>query len=55
MGIIASMQGIHCTSDAPFVETRLGEQRSRLGAYPWRSLLDNGVIIANGTDAPVEK
>ena len=55
MGIIASMQGIHCTSDSPFVEDRLGEERSRLGAYPWRSLLDNGVIIANGTDAPVEK
>ena len=53
-GIIASMQGIHCTSDSPFVEKRLGEQRSRVGAYPWRTLLDNGVIIANGTDAPVE-
>ena len=54
LGVIASMQGIHCTSDAPFVVKRLGEERSRLGAYPWRSLLDNGVIIANGTDAPVE-
>ena len=55
MGIIASMQGIHCTSDAPFVESRLGEVRSKYGAYPWRTLLDNGVIIANGTDVPVEK
>ena len=54
LDIIASMQGIHCTSDALFVEKRLGEQRSRLGAYPWRSLLDAGVTIANGTDAPVE-
>lgn len=54
MGVIASMQGIHCTSDAPFVVSRLGEERSRLGAYPWRSLLDAGVIVANGTDAPVE-
>jgi predicted amidohydrolase YtcJ len=54
MSVIASMQGIHCTSDAPFVEKRLGRERSRLGAYPWRSLLDEGVIIANGTDAPVE-
>ena len=53
-GIIASMQGIHCTSDAPFVVQRLGTERARLGAYAWRSLLDNGVIIANGTDAPVE-
>lgn len=54
LGIIASMQGVHCTSDAPFVVKRLGEQRARLGAYAWRSLLDKGVIIANGTDAPVE-
>jgi len=54
LGVIASMQGIHCTSDAPFVEKRLGESRSRLGAYPWRSLLDAGVLVANGTDAPVE-
>lgn len=52
--IIASMQGIHCTSDAPFVVKRLGTERSRLGAYAWRSLLDNGVVVANGTDAPVE-
>ncbi len=55
LGIIASMQGIHCTSDAPFVVKRLGEERSREGAYAWRSLLDLGVIIANGTDAPVER
>ena len=54
LGVIASMQGIHCTSDAPFVEKRLGSERARLGAYPWRSLLDAGVVIANGTDAPVE-
>lgn len=54
MGVIASMQGIHCTSDAPFVEKRLGEWRARTGAYPWRSLLDSGARIANGTDAPVE-
>ena len=54
LGIIASMQGVHCTSDAPFVVKRLGEQRARLGAYAWRSLLDKGVIIANGTDTPVE-
>ncbi len=54
LGVIAAMQGIHCTSDAPFVEKRLGPKRSREGAYPWRSLLDAGAIIANGTDAPVE-
>ncbi len=54
LGVIASMQGIHCTSDAPFVVKRLGEKRSREGAYAWRSLLDSGALIANGTDAPVE-
>ena len=52
--IIASMQGIHCTSDAPFVVKRLGTERAQLGAYAWRSLLDNGVVVAKGTDAPVE-
>ncbi|MEM6723209.1 MAG: amidohydrolase [Bacteroidota bacterium] len=53
-GIIASMQGVHCTSDAPFVEKRLGERRAREESYAWRSFLDSGAIIANGTDAPVE-
>jgi predicted amidohydrolase YtcJ len=49
------MQGIHCTSDAPFVVKRLGEERAKKGAYAWRSLLDQGAVIANGTDAPVER
>jgi predicted amidohydrolase YtcJ len=51
---IASIQAVHCTSDAPFVIKRLGEQRARTGAYPWRSLLNHHVKIANGTDTPVE-
>jgi predicted amidohydrolase YtcJ len=54
LGVIAAMQPIHCTSDGPWVPVRLGEQRSREGAYVWRSLLDSGAIIASGTDAPVE-
>lgn len=54
LGVIAAMQAIHCTSDAPFVIKRLGEKRAREGAYPWRSLLDSGAIVTNGTDAPVE-
>ncbi len=54
LGVIASMQGIHCTSDALFAETRLGTERARQGAYPWRSLLDAGAVVTNGTDAPVE-
>ena len=55
MGEIASMQAVHCTSDSPFVEKRLGEKRSKEGAYAWRSLLDSGAKIANGTDVPVEE
>jgi predicted amidohydrolase YtcJ len=54
MGVIASMQGVHCTSDGPWVTPRLGEQRAREGAYMWRDLMDSGAVIANGTDAPVE-
>jgi hypothetical protein len=52
--IIASMQGIHCTSDAPFVYKRLGEKRAEEGAYMWRAFLDAGVLVNNGTDVPVE-
>lgn len=54
IGIIASMQGIHCTSDAPFVEKRLGRERAQHGAYVWNSLLKSGAIVSNGTDAPIE-
>ena len=54
LGVIAAMQPIHCTSDGPWVPVRLGDDRSRTGAYVWRSLLDSGAIIAAGTDAPVE-
>jgi len=52
--IIASMQGIHCTSDAPFVVKRLGEERAGSGAYMWRAFMDAGVLVNNGTDVPVE-
>ena len=54
LGVIASMQGIHATSDGPWVIPRLGEQRAREGAYVWRSLWETGAVISNGTDAPVE-
>jgi predicted amidohydrolase YtcJ len=54
LGVVAAMQGIHCTSDAPFVPARLGDERARAGAYVWRKLVDSGAVIANGTDAPVE-
>ncbi len=54
LGVIASMQAVHCTSDGPWVPERLGDRRSAEGAYVWRALLDAGAVVTNGTDAPVE-
>lgn len=54
LGVIASMQTNHATSDGIFVEKRLGYERSKFGAYVWRSLIDAGATVANGTDSPVE-
>ena len=54
LGVIAAMQGIHATSDAPYVIKRLGRERAKRGAYVWRKLIDSGAIICNGTDAPIE-
>jgi len=47
------MQATHATSDKNMAVSRLGEQRI-LGAYAWRKLLDNNVVIAAGSDFPVE-
>lgn len=52
--IIASMQPVHATSDMPWAEQRLGPERIR-GAYAWRSLLNQGVVLASGSDFPVEE
>jgi hypothetical protein len=54
LGVIAAMQAIHCTSDAPYVLLRLGPQRAEAGAYVWQKLMKSGAIVGNGTDAPVE-
>ncbi len=54
LGVIASMEGIHATSDGPWLEEKLGEQRVREGAYVWQSLMQSGAVVTNGTDAPVE-
>jgi predicted amidohydrolase YtcJ len=54
LGVIASMQGIHCTSDAPYVPARLGDKRAEEGAYVWQKLMKSGALVTNGTDAPVE-
>jgi predicted amidohydrolase YtcJ len=54
LGVIASMQGVHATSDGPWVPDRIGRARAAAGAYMWRSLLDVGATVTNGTDVPVE-
>ena len=54
LGVLASMQGIHCVSDGPWVPARVGAKRAEEGAYLWRDLIDSGAIVCNGTDVPVE-
>jgi predicted amidohydrolase YtcJ len=54
LGVIPSMQASHQTSDMYWAGTRLGAVRL-LGAYAWRSLLNTGVVIPNGSDFPVEQ
>ena len=54
LGVIASMQGIHTISDAPWIPSKLGAERARAESYLFRSLWDLGVVVTNGTDTPVE-
>lgn len=54
LGVVASMQPVHCTSDGPWVPQRLGDERTAAGAYMWSTLLDSGAVVVSGTDAPVE-
>ncbi len=53
LGVIPSMQFIHCTSDMPWVPDRIGGDRIE-GAYAWRSLMNAGSRIPGGSDYPVE-
>ena len=53
LGIIASMQATHATSDKNMAVDRIGNDRI-LGAYAWRKLLNLNTIIAAGSDFPVE-
>jgi predicted amidohydrolase YtcJ len=53
LGVLPSMQATHCTSDMAWAAERLGPARLG-GAYAWRSLLATGVVIAGGSDFPVE-
>jgi predicted amidohydrolase YtcJ len=54
LGVLASIQAVHCPSDRPWAVARLGPERIREGAYAWRKLLETGARLLNGTDAPVE-
>ncbi|GAA0786990.1 MULTISPECIES: amidohydrolase [Pseudomonadati] len=53
LGVIASIQATHATSDKNMAEKRLGKTRLA-GAYAWRKLLNANAKIANGSDFPVE-
>jgi len=54
LGVIASMQPTHATTDMRWAESRLGHERVAAGGYAWRSLLDLGAAVAFGTDWAVE-
>ena len=54
LGVIASMQPTHCTSDMPWAPARLGPERIK-GAYAWRSLLKAEARLCGGSDFPVEE
>lgn len=54
LGVIPSMQPSHAIGDLHFANNRLGLKRLE-GAYAWQTLIKSGVIIAGGSDAPVER
>ncbi|WP_119718732.1 amidohydrolase [Cognatilysobacter tabacisoli] len=53
LGVIASIQPTHATSDMPWAQERVGAERIH-GAYAWRQLRDRGARLALGSDFPVE-
>ena len=55
LGVIASIQPTHCTSDMPWAPRRLGDARIAEGAYAWRKLVNAGARLAHGSDFPVER
>jgi predicted amidohydrolase YtcJ len=54
LGVVASMQPTHATSDMPWAERRVGPKRI-VGGYAWRKFRDAGVRLALGSDFPVER
>ena len=55
LGVIASIQAVHGTSDGPWIPTRLGDERAEATSQPWRDLFETGAVVTNGTDVPVER
>ena len=54
LDLIASMQPVHATSDMNMAEDRVGSERIK-GGYAWQTFLDQGTVIAGGSDFPVER
>jgi predicted amidohydrolase YtcJ len=54
LGVVASVQPVHCTSDHSWTPARLGPERLD-EAFPWRSFAGGGALLAFGSDAPVEE
>ena len=55
LGVIASIQAVHGTSDGPWIPSRLGDERAKATSQPWRDLFNTGAVVTNGTDVPVER
>jgi predicted amidohydrolase YtcJ len=55
LGVIASVQPTHATSDMPWVPARIGAERTAEGAYVWQKLRQAGARLAGGSDFPVEQ
>lgn len=54
LNVIASIRGVFATSDGPWVVKRLGQKRTRERGYLYRTLMESGITVINGTDPPVE-
>ena len=55
LGVIAGIQGVFACSDGPWVVDRLGEERTQERGYIYRSMIESGATVQNGTDPPVEE
>ncbi len=54
LGVIPSMQPSHAIGDLHFAPSRVGIPRLA-GAYVWQTFIKSGVVVAGGSDAPVER